>query len=88
MKKRVTLIIFCLMSTALLMAQAWNLDSCVAYAQKQNYDIFYEKEIYLREQLNYPPFCDIIVFGISSSNKEEVEIAAKKLFNILQKNNI
>lgn len=39
MKKRVTLIIFCLMSTALLMAQAWNLDSCVAYAQKQNYDV-------------------------------------------------
>ena len=55
-------------------------------AKRQDYDNFYNIEIGLRKQLKYPPFCDIIVFGISSSNKEEVEIAAKKLFNILQKN--
>ena len=55
-------------------------------AKKQNYDDFYNTEIELRRQLKYPPFCDIIMFGISSSNKEEVELASKKLYNILQKN--
>lgn len=47
---------------------------------------FFGTEIELRKQLKYPPFYDIIMFGISSSNKEEVELAAKKLHSILQKN--
>ena len=36
--------------------------------------------------MKYPPFCDIILFNISSKDKGEVEFAAKKLHNILQKN--
>ena len=52
MKKRVTLIIFCLMSTALLMAQAWHLDSCVAYAQRQNYDIMRARISLLNSKLS------------------------------------
>ena len=48
--------------------------------------MFYETEIALRKQLKYPPFCDIILFNISSKDKEKVEFAAKKLHNILQKN--
>lgn len=32
--------------------------------------MFYETEIALRRQLKYPPFCDIIVIGISAENKE------------------
>ena len=55
-------------------------------AKKQDYDDFYNTEIELRKQLKYPPFCDIIMFGISSGNKEEVELASKKLHSILQKN--
>ena len=55
-------------------------------AKRQNYDMFFGTEIELRKQLKYPPFCDIIMFGVSSSNKEEVELATKKLHNILQKN--
>ena len=43
-------------------------------------------EIELRKQLKYPPFCDIIMFGISSKDKMEVELAAKKLHSILKKN--
>lgn len=56
-------------------------------AKKQNYDEFYKTEIELRKQLKYPPFCDIITFGISSNNKEEVEIASNKIYEILQKKN-
>ncbi|MBO4816529.1 MAG: hypothetical protein J5507_06565 [Clostridia bacterium] len=48
--------------------------------------MFYNTEIALRKQLKYPPFCDIILFNISSKSKEKVEYSAKKLFNILQKN--
>ncbi|MDO5556246.1 MAG: primosomal protein N' [Clostridia bacterium] len=59
---------------------------CIECAKKQNYDDFYNIEIQLRKQLKYPPFCDIIMFGINSTNKDEVQIAAKKLYNILQKN--
>ncbi len=36
----------------------------------QNYRLFYNTEIMLRKQLKYPPFCDIIVVGISAENKE------------------
>ncbi len=49
-------------------------------AQKQNYDIFYEKEIYLREQLNYPPFCDIIIIGFTSEIEEDVTKSATKVY--------
>ena len=59
---------------------------CIQCAKKQDYDKFYETEIELRKQLKYPPFCDIIMFGISSHSKEIVEKAANKLFEILQKN--
>lgn len=47
-------------------------------AQKQNYDEFYEKEILLRKQLKYPPFCDIIIIGFNSTNEEEI----KKVSNL------
>ncbi len=54
-------------------------------AKQQNYDEFYNTEIELRRQLKYPPFCDIILFNVSSGSKEEAEKAAKKLHEILQK---
>ena len=50
--------------------------------------MFYETEVALRKQLKYPPFCDIILFNISSKDKNKVEFSAKKLHNILQKNSI
>ena len=59
---------------------------CIEYAKLQNYDLFYKTEIELRKQLKYPPFCDIILFNVSSKDKEKVELAAKKLHVILQKN--
>ena len=41
-------------------------------AQKQDYLEFYKTEKALREQLKYPPFCDIIVIGFSGQNKERI----------------
>lgn len=65
--------------------QTYNPDNFVIQcAKEQNYDKFYNTEIELRRQLKYPPFCDIILFGISSSSKEEVNKAANELYKILQ----
>ena len=59
---------------------------CIECAKKQNYNMFYETEIALRKQLKYPPFCDIILFNVSSKDKDKVEVATKKLYDILKKN--
>lgn len=50
--------------------------------------MFYETEIELRRQLKYPPFCDIIMFGISSALIEEVETASKKIYELINKENL
>ena len=54
-------------------------------AKEQDYDRFYNTEIELRKQLKYPPFCDIILFGITSTNKLEIEEAANKVYKMLLK---
>lgn len=52
--------------------QTYNPDHfSIQAAQKQDYQTFFETEIALRNQLKYPPFCDIIVIGISSSEEEK-----------------
>ena len=35
--------------------------------------------------MKYPPFCDIIMFGINSSNKDEIQSASEALYRILKK---
>lgn len=59
---------------------------CIKCSKNQNYKEFYNTEIELRKQLKYPPFCDIILFGISSSDKEEIKNASDDLYKILKKN--
>lgn len=56
-------------------------------AKKQNYDLFYKYEINIRKQLKYPPFCDIILFNIISSDAENVKKIAKTLYIELNKKN-
>ena len=59
--------------------QTYNPDAfCIQYAKKQDYKVFYNTEIMLRKQLRYPPFCDIILVGISSENKNEIVNVSKK----------
>ena len=35
--------------------------------------------------MKYPPFCDIIIFGINSSDKDEIKEASEALYKILKK---
>ncbi len=64
----------------------------IEYAKKQNYEDFYNVEIKLRKQLRYPPFCDIIMLGMSGEQEKNVcEISNKiyeKLSAQIKENNI
>ncbi|MDR1914540.1 MAG: primosomal protein N' [Clostridiales bacterium] len=50
------------------------------YAKEQNYDLFYEHEITLRKQMNYPPFCH--VFSVMFTCEQEKALIAA-LFNLV-----
>ena len=49
-------------------------------SKEQDYEKFYNTEIIMREKLNYPPFCDIIVFGVSGVKVENVKKAINTLY--------
>ena len=53
-------------------------------AKQQNYEKFYETEIIMREKLNYPPFCDIIVAVLSGKDENIVKTAATKFYDMLK----
>lgn len=65
--------------------QTYNPDNfAVECSKKQDYELFYETEIGLRKQLKYPPFCDIILIGITSSNEKELTEVSRKLHSYLK----
>ncbi len=53
-------------------------------AQEQNYLKFYETEVALRKQLNYPPFCDIILIAFNSMSEEEIKLVSSKVYEYLK----
>ena len=55
-------------------------------AQKQNYEEFYEKEILLRKQLKYPPFCDIIIIAFNGTNEEEIRKISSLAYKFAKEN--
>lgn len=48
-------------------------------AKNQDYIAFFENEITLRKQLNYPPFCDIISILLTSPTANGLNAYAKKI---------
>ena len=68
--------------------QTYNPDNfSIEYSKSQNYDLFYDAEITLRQRLKYPPFCDIIMFGVSGKSEFAVKKASKTLENLLIEQN-
>ena len=63
-----------------VIVQTYNPDNfAIECAKKQDYKAFYNTEIALRKQLKYPPFCDIIIIGISGEKEQEVIKLSEKL---------
>lgn len=58
----------------------------IVCAQKQNYEMFYNTEIALREQLKYPPFCDIILIGFNGISEKEIIELSNRVYNYLKNN--
>ncbi len=56
----------------------------ISLACHQDYDGFYETEIMTRKLMIYPPYCDIVMLGISAPTAVMAKESAKKLFDILK----
>lgn len=68
-----------------VIVQTYNPDSySIQYAKKQDYLPFYATEINLRKQLKYPPFCDIIMIGISGEKEKDVKQSAECIYRELE----
>ena len=66
--------------------QTYNKDNySIQYAKEQNYEKFYEDEISIRRQLNYPPYCDIILFSLVSKYEKEVKEVSNYIHRLLKK---
>ncbi|MGI6732822.1 MAG: replication restart helicase PriA [Anaerovoracaceae bacterium] len=51
----------------------------IQLAAEQDYDLFYETEIRIREQIGYPPFCDILYIILAAETEEEALEGAGKI---------
>lgn len=70
-----------------VVAQTYNPNSfAIELSKGQNYDLFYKTEIELRKQLNYPPFCDIIVVGFSGRDNNEISKLSTYVYKLLKTN--
>ena len=70
-----------------VIVQSYNPENfSIQCAKKQNYEIFYETEIALREQLKYPPFCDIILISFSGLNENDIKEIGGQVYDYLQTN--
>ena len=58
----------------------------IKLASEQNYPAFYNKEIQVRKLLIYPPYCDIVLLGFVSDNKNLSKNSANLALNIIKEN--
>ena len=56
----------------------------IVAAKKQIYEEFYINEINVREKLNFPPFCDIIVAVVNGTEEKAVIDDANLFYNIFK----
>lgn len=57
----------------------------IRLACRQDYEAFYNSEIRLRKLLTFPPFCDIAVLSVTSSDERQVLLTATKLKEELER---
>jgi primosomal protein N' (replication factor Y) len=60
--------------------QTFNPDSdVIELAKAQDYKTFFEREIRIRKELTFPPFCDIAVITLASSDEARLAQAAVRM---------
>lgn len=59
-------------------------DHCIVALKEQDYNYFYQKEIELRKELDYPPFTHIIKIVILGEEREAVKQRAEYLISYLE----
>ena len=59
-------------------------DHCIVALREENYNYFYQKEIELRKELDYPPFTHIIKIVILGEEREVVKHKAEYLISYLE----
>lgn len=59
-------------------------DHCIVALKEQGYNYFYQKEVELRKELDYPPFTHIIKIVILGEEKEAVRQRAEYLISYLE----
>ena len=57
----------------------------IELACNQDYEGFYETEISTRKLMIYPPYCDIVMLGVSGIGNEATKASAVKLFELIKK---
>jgi primosomal protein N' (replication factor Y) len=57
---------------------------CIKLACAQDYEAFYKSEIRLRKLLVFPPFCDICMMTVTSSDEKELLRASGILANMIK----
>lgn len=71
--------------TGRVIIQTYNPDNfSIECAKKHDYNLFYNTEIRMRKQLKYPPFCDIILIGLTSNKEKEVIEISEDIHNYLK----
>ncbi|MBO6304926.1 MAG: primosomal protein N' [Selenomonadaceae bacterium] len=62
-----------------VIVQCYNTEHyAVEYAAKNDYEGFYEKEIEIRKELSYPPFCRLVKLVFQGEDEEKTKGNAKK----------
>lgn len=56
----------------------------IELACEQDYESFYQTEIMTRKLMIYPPYCDIVMLGITATGNELTKTAAYKLFELIK----
>lgn len=60
----------------------------IELSKKQDYNEFYNTEVALREQLNYPPFTNIAIIGFTGINEQEIKKVSGLMYQELIKNSL
>ena len=69
--------------------QGFNLDHySIYYTKNHDYDAFYNEEIKIRKKLDYPPFSDLVLIKVCSSDLEYAKNMSLKVSNYLKNNGV